>query len=103
LHHRRQGVDEIDGDAGHQNGSISTVSPAATSPRSSSSTIRQLPATIEERIPEPCGPVVRASQRPFFHCTIPRLHSRRPFFLLMASIAVASAVSGKRRRRPASL
>ena len=39
-----------------------TVSPALTSPRSSSRTMKQLAATIEERMPEPWGPVVRTSQ-----------------------------------------
>jgi hypothetical protein len=41
--------------AGHgpENGSTSTSSPGATSLRSSSSTTKQLPATIEERIPDP--------------------------------------------------
>ena len=65
LDERRDGIDEVDArSVSCQNGSTRTVSPAATSPRSSSSTMRQLPAAIEERMPEPCGPVVRASQRP---------------------------------------
>src|SRR5262249_51682290 len=103
LDHRPGGIDEIDRDAGHSKSSIRTVSPTATSPRGSSSTIRQLPAVIEDRIPEPCGPVGRASQPPVFQCTPPRLNSPPPFFLLSASTATASAISGKRRRRPASL
>ena len=40
---------------------------------------------------------VRATAR------MPRLNSRRPFRLLIGSTAIASTVSGNRRRRPASL
>ena len=44
-------------------GSTDTVSPAATSPRSSSITTKQLASVIEVRMPEPWGPVVRTSHR----------------------------------------
>src|SRR5262249_18515182 len=98
-------IDQLDANAGHQqvNGSTMTASPTATSPRSSSNTIRQLPATIEERMPEPCGPVVRTSHPPSPWRRTPRLNSRRPVFFRIGSIARACHGSGKRRWRPASL
>src|SRR5262249_49464764 len=96
-----KGLDEVDAQRrGHQNGSTTTRSPGATSPRSSSSTIRQLPATIELRMPEPWGPVVRTYQAPSRCSRMPRLNSRRPVRFRMGSAARASHVSGKIWRRP---
>ncbi len=68
--HRGDGLDQPGLDAVRHaaaqdtaNGSTDTVSPAAMSPRSSSITTKQLASVIEVRMPEPCGPVVRTSQR----------------------------------------
>src|SRR5437588_10197356 len=101
-------VDQLDGEGGgHRqsasNGSTVTRSPAATSPRASSRMTRQLPATIDDRMPEPCGPVVHTSQSPSRNARMPRLYSVRPVFLRIGSSARACHVWGKSRRRPASL
>src|SRR5439155_23669034 len=100
-------IDQIDGDGGHRQsaskGSTVTRSPAATSPRASSSTTKQLPATIDERMPEPCGPVVQTSQSPSRNARMPRLYSVRPVFFRIGSSARACHVGGKIRRRPASV
>ena len=72
AHHDRHLRDEIRADRSRHAGSraqrawkssTQTDSPAATSPRSSSMTMKQLAAVIEVRMPEPWGPVVRTSQR----------------------------------------
>src|SRR5262249_31411422 len=108
-HARAGAVDQIHGQRGRgqahsvSKGSTVTCSPAATSPRLSPSTTKQLPATMENRRPEPCGPVVPTSPSPSRKPRTPRLYSVRPVFLRIGSSARARHVTGKSRRRPASL
>src|SRR5262249_15990262 len=100
-------LDEIDRDARHDDsgsvkGSTWTTSPAATSPRASSRTMKQLAATIDERIPEPWEPVVRTSQAPSRYVRLPALHAARAV-VGRGARGRGEKVDGTRRRRPASL
>src|SRR3954470_22075018 len=66
-----------------------TGSPAATAPRSCSSTIKQLASAIERSTPDPCCPVMRTFHSPFSWNTTPRWYSVRPATLRILSAAVA--------------
>ena len=64
--------------------------------------MRQLAATIDERMPEPWGPVVDTSKPRSVNRRTPRLNSRRPSRFRIGSSAVAVTHSGSSRARPPS-